>query len=484
MARKLKGGAIQSGTINVTQLSTTVVTNITQGGGPKVTAITYPNSANAASNSGNESIVLTGTGFEPGVQIYINGNAVPAVSRTNANSVSFTTPALGTGATYVVYVVNPDGGTAIFVPGMQVSAGPVWVTTSPLSSWGASQALSRNLVATSDSAVSYSLAVGSSLPGGLSLASNGLLSGTLSSQPGSETTYNFTAVATDAELQTSSKAFSINATVGITATGGTVSNISGYRVHTFTSSGSFTVTGGVGTVEYLVVAGGGGSGYGNGFCGGGGGAGGYRIGSGLAVTAGTSYDVTVGAGGAGGTYDRGSAAGSPSTFSSITSAGGGQGGQGGAAGGNGGSGGGAGGFPNTGRAAGAGNTPSTSPSQGNNGGSPGSSLGGGGGGAGSAGNPSGLNGGSAAASTISGSTVYYAGGGGGSPNGLGGGTATSSEKGGGGDGGGAGPVGGVAGSPNTGGGAGGAGGFAPDGAGAFAGHKSGGSGIVIIRYAA
>ena len=65
-----------------------------------------------------------------------------------------------------------------------------------------------------------------------------------------------------------------------------------------------------------------------------------------------------------------------------------------------------------------------------------------------------------------------------------GGTATSSEKGGGGDGGGAGPVGGVAGSPNTGGGAGGAGGFSPDGAGAFAGHKSGGSGIVIIRYAA
>ncbi len=216
MAGKLPGSAIQSGTINVTQLSTTVVTNITQGGGPKVTAITYPNSANAASNSGNESIVLTGTGFEPGVQIYINGNAVPAVSRTNANSVSFTTPALGTGATYVVYVVNPDGGTAIFVPGMQVSAGPVWVTTSPLPSWSIGGALSINLQATSDSVVTYSLAEGSSLPGGITLSANGLLSGTLSSPPASETTYNFTVVATDAESQKSSKAFSITAVLAVT----------------------------------------------------------------------------------------------------------------------------------------------------------------------------------------------------------------------------------------------------------------------------
>lgn len=476
MARKLKGGAIQSGTINVTQLSTTVVTNITQGGGPKVTAITYPNSANAASNSGNESIVLTGTGFEPGVQIYINGNAVPAVSRTNANSVSFTTPALGTGATYVVYVVNPDGGTAIFVPGMQVSAGPVWVTTSPLSSWGASQALSRNLVATSDSAVSYSLAVGSSLPGGLSLASNGLLSGTLSSQPGSETTYNFTVVATDAELQTSSQAFSINATLGITATGGTVSNISGYRVHTFTSSGSFTVTGGAGTVEYLVIAGGGGGGASQDGTGGGG-AGGFRTGTGYAVTSGTTYTVTVGAGGGSG------ANGTNSVFDTITSTGGGGGGgqYTGTAGKSGGSGGGTSG----GGGAGLGNIPATSPSQGNNGsgvsgGAPGYG-GGGGGGAGSVGgnaqpNGTGGAGGSGAASSISGSSVTYAGGGGGGSRSTGG----AAGSGGGGAGGGA--AAGSAGTTNTGGGGGGGGYFGPTNA--TYSHGPGGSGIVIIRYAA
>lgn len=216
MARKLKGTAIQANSITVNQLSTTVVNNITQGGGPKVASITYPNSANAASNAGNESVTLTGTGFESGVQIYINGNAVPAVSRTNANSVSFTTPALGTGATYVVYVVNPDGGTATFVPGMQVSAGPVWVTSSPLPSWSIAGSLSTTLEATSDSAVTYALAEGSSLPSGITLASNGLLSGTLTSPPASETTYNFTVVATDAENQSTSRAFSITAIAAIT----------------------------------------------------------------------------------------------------------------------------------------------------------------------------------------------------------------------------------------------------------------------------
>jgi hypothetical protein len=214
MARKLDGSYITANTITTTQLTTTVVSQISAGGGPKVTTITYPNSATATVNTGNESIVLTGTGFDAGVQIYVNGAAVPSVSRTNSTSLSFTTPALSTGTTYPLYVVNPDGGTAVVVPGMVVSAGPVWVTESPLTSWGASSALSRSLVATSDSTVSYALQDGSSLPSGLSLAANGLLSGTLTSPPGVETTYNFTVTATDLELQKSSKAFSINASSG------------------------------------------------------------------------------------------------------------------------------------------------------------------------------------------------------------------------------------------------------------------------------
>ena len=65
---------------------------------------------------------------------------------------------------------------------------------------------------------------------------------------------------------------------------------------TFTATGTISVAaiGGVG-VEYLVVAGGGGGG---GWGGAGGGAGGYLTGN-QSLTAGTSYTVTVGAGGVG-----------------------------------------------------------------------------------------------------------------------------------------------------------------------------------------
>jgi hypothetical protein len=45
----------------------------------------------------------------------------------------------------------------------------------------------------------------------------------------------------------------------VSATGGTVTTIGGYRIHTFTQDGDFVVESG-GPVEYLIVAGGGGGG--------------------------------------------------------------------------------------------------------------------------------------------------------------------------------------------------------------------------------
>ena len=479
MARKLDGSYITANTITTTQLTTTVVNQISAGGGPKVTTITYPNSATAAVNTGNESVVLTGTGFDAGVQVYVNGAAVPAVSRTNATSLSFTTPALTTGTTYPLYVVNPDGGTAVVVPGMVVSAGPVWVTDTGLQAWGAASALSRTLVATSDSTISYALAAGSSLPSGLSLAANGLLSGTLTSPPGAQTTYNFTVTATDLELQKSSKAFNINATIGIEATGGTVSNIAGYRVHTFTTSGSFQVTGGSGEVEYLVVAGGG-KGGDAGWGGGGGGAGGLLQGN-VSVSPGT-YTVTVGGGGSGSLsrYQSGGSSGSNSAISgsgvSITANGGGYGSSAGGSpyglpGGDGGSGGGA-AQRDAPKAGGRGIYPGSSyisaARQGYDGGwvLGGSDSGGGGGGAGGSGantTGSGGNGGIGLQSNISGTAIYYAGGGGGGPSASGG-------TGGGGNA-------GVAGTVNSGGGGGG-------NQTGYDNQGNGGSGIVIIRYAA
>ena len=76
----------------------------------------------------------------------------------------------------------------------------------------------------------------------------------------------------------------------------------GYKYHTFGTPGTFTVTAGsgdLGVVEVLVVAGGGGGQKANNIASGGAGAGGVVHATSYAVTAGT-YAVSVGAGGAGG----------------------------------------------------------------------------------------------------------------------------------------------------------------------------------------
>ena len=270
------------------------------------------------------------------------------------------------------------------------------------------------------------------------------------------------------------------------ATGGTITTVGNYKVHTFLSSGTFEVTT-VGslytTLDYLVVAGGGTSGFGGTGSAGGGGAGGYRSSwnsetsgggasseTGLTASA-TTYTVTVGAGGGGKGVN-----GSNSVFGSITSLGGGAGATDthnlGYAGGSGG--GAEAKYPSGTNAGGAGTA-----GQGYAGGNGATNTNGyfyntgAGGGAGAVGS-NGVNGGNAAPggagqySTISGSSTAFAGGGGGwnypaavsSPGGVGGGGIGGYIN----------SYHGTAGTVNTGGGGG-------------AGNQgSGGSGIVIIRY--
>jgi len=111
-------------------------------------------------------------------------------------------------------------------------------------------------------------------------------------------------------------------TTSVAATGGTVSDINGYRTHTFTTSGTFTITSG-GYVEVLVVAGGGAGGSNNvsstGTASGGGGAGGLIYNQGYDVTP-QSIAVTVGGGGL-----IADTTGQNSIFGSLTALGGGRG---------------------------------------------------------------------------------------------------------------------------------------------------------------
>ena len=317
----------------------------------------------------------------------------------------------------------------------------------------------------------------------------------------------------------------------ITATGGTITEVGDFKVHTFTGPGTFTVNSTAvcaseNVLEYLVIAaGGGGGGDDSGTAGGGGGAGGFRFASPslspetypakpLAAPAGItaavqSYPVTVAAGGgAAGPATSPGGNGSNSIFGPITSTGGGGGASSGGPNGptnaaqNGGSGGGA-QYYNA-SSNGSGNTPPVSPSQGNDGGAsvnPSNKYGSGGGGgalaagvsttACSPGGNGGAGGGFPNAFGTSGQSsspfYYFSGGGGGGvwsnipapsypstaggSGGLGGGgssTVAGPNT----------PSPGSAGTTNTGGGGGGATGGNP----ATSTGGTGGSGIVIIRY--
>jgi hypothetical protein len=262
----------------------------------------------------------------------------------------------------------------------------------------------------------------------------------------------------------------IPAHASVQATGGTITYDGDYKIHTFTSSDTFTVTNG-GDVEYLVIGGGGGGAGGAASIGGGAGAGAFRNGTGHAVTV-QAYTITIGAGGTGGGGNSDGVVGGDSTFDSITSAGGGYGGkQSGIGGSSDGSGGGV-GWAST--------NFGTGGAYGNDGGCGhsscgGSSSGGAGGGAGGVGgNAAGINGGvggSGSWTSISGiSLCYAAGGGGGAYSGGVGGTASC------GGGAGAANTNAAAGDANTGSAGGGAGGVGTYNGG------TGGSGIIVIKY--
>ena len=176
-------------------------------GSPKVSAIGYTGDNTAANPAGGETITLTGTGFSAGARILINTTQVSVVTVVSATQITFTAPVLATGS-YILYVVNTDGATAILVPGIQYSGVPAWTTAAgTLGTLYEATAISASVAATSDSAVTYSLFSGT-LPAGVTIASNGTISGTIPTVA-NPTTYTFVIRATDVELQDTDRTFSL-----------------------------------------------------------------------------------------------------------------------------------------------------------------------------------------------------------------------------------------------------------------------------------
>lgn len=213
MTTKILGNQITSYTIDTVQLSNTATAAFAKTLAPKVlyanvASNTFTVLDDTAVNVGGGYIVVTGAEFQSGATVLIDTTPASAVTYVNSTTLQVQVPTKSA-ASYNLYVVNPDGGVGIKVSGITYSSEPAWVTTSPLGNQVANTAFGVNLSATGAS--SYSVAAGSTLPAGTTLAANGYFSGTVSIS--AETTYTFSVVATDAELQDSTKTFQVTVTV-------------------------------------------------------------------------------------------------------------------------------------------------------------------------------------------------------------------------------------------------------------------------------
>lgn len=302
--------------------------NISSGVGPFIDSISPSDLPNI-----DDTTVITGGNFANNVAVTFTGtNNTPlnakSIVRSSSTSLLVTRPdaLIQDYSPYDVTVsnpgtTNPESSNRNKLTDAATAGGdPVWSTSAgALTGATGGSAYSVTLLATDPEggSVTYSVVTGQ-LPTGLSLnQSTGVISGTPTG--GSQT---FTIAATDSGGNVTNRSFSINVTSSVT--GGTVTEHSGYRVHTFTTTGTLTVAGDRSNIQYLLVGGGGGGGSSEsntsaGDGGGGGGAGGMLVGS-ISTLASGEYNVVVGAGGAGMT------SGGDTSFNNIVAFGGGRGG--------------------------------------------------------------------------------------------------------------------------------------------------------------
>jgi hypothetical protein len=190
--------------IALTNIADTALATLT---GPKITTIVYPGTETATDTAGGETINLTGNGFQSGCSVLVGSTAASVVTFISTTQISFVAPAMSAN-TYVIYVINPDGGTAISIPGISYSGTPNWTTAAgSLGTVYETGSISTTVTATGDAPITYTLASGT-LPTGSTLSTGGSLSGTAPATA-SATTYNFTITAKDAQNQTTNRAFSL-----------------------------------------------------------------------------------------------------------------------------------------------------------------------------------------------------------------------------------------------------------------------------------
>lgn len=195
MTTQIQLGAIESTAVSSLQ-------------GPRITSVAVTDNTYTAiddtavdSTSGGY-IKITGTGFVSGCIVTVGNITATSTTFVSSTEVRAQLGAQAAGS-YNLYVSNPDGSLSIKVLGINYSGMPSWTTAA--NQTFAAATVSFQFAANSDSTIAYSVNTGSTLPGGLSLSNNGLLSGNVSGSSG--TVYTFTLQATDTENQNTPRTF-------------------------------------------------------------------------------------------------------------------------------------------------------------------------------------------------------------------------------------------------------------------------------------
>jgi hypothetical protein len=249
----------QQSTYNVDRLNANTLVvggnNITgAGGGIVISSVVYlaangtPLIANAAPTTGNSVIKIIGSGFAANANVFLNGTLQPSANVTFVDSTELrlNMPPLASN-TYSLFTFNAAGAGAIFYSGVRFDPYPIWTT----GEYTAVGNVSTQLLVTGygSGSITFSLASGNTLPSGLSLAANGLLSGTTTAN-----TFNFYVNATDSENEITTQQISLTVvfpdtyfpytTLLLSASSQTANNVS---TETFTDSSnnnlSITATG-------------------------------------------------------------------------------------------------------------------------------------------------------------------------------------------------------------------------------------------------
>ena len=188
--------------------------------GVTVLSVALPSSQTAV--SAGDTIIITGAGFDTGSTVsFRNGSTTPAASSTRVSGtrIDAVLPSLSEG-TYDIIVTTSAGTTGELGSAFDIDGTPVFNTSS--GSLGTLldyvSVVNFNTGATEDGvSVNVSITTGS-LPNGLSINAQGVITGTPSVNASADTVYSFTVTATDSENQTSTRNFSITVQENYTPT--------------------------------------------------------------------------------------------------------------------------------------------------------------------------------------------------------------------------------------------------------------------------